>query len=143
MTMNKNTWIRKRDRTDYHDPILDQLNDRSVIPTWKCLEMFASNQSYFYFAKKPADLNLEESMFLASIVPNPKVFMYAFDTDGNLKPHLAGFYRLVSGILLKRMVITDLEFANLKPNVKLKGQARDFLRKPLTEPLDSLLIEQE
>ena len=99
--------------------------------------------SRFYFAKKPADLNLEESMFLASIVPNPKVFMYAFDTDGNLKPHVAGFYRLVSGILLKRMVITDLEFANLKPNVKLKGQARDFLRKPLTEPLDSLLIEQE
>ncbi len=99
--------------------------------------------SRFYFNKKPADLNLEESVFLASIVPNPKLFMYSFDADGNLKPHMAGFYKLISGILLKRMVITDEEYANLKPNVKLKGPARELIRKAPAMPIDSLLLELE
>ncbi|PZO23777.1 MAG: glycosyl transferase, partial [Flavobacteriaceae bacterium] len=41
--------------------------------------------AYFYFGKHPSQLNLNESLFLASIVPRPRGFMCQFDNQGKLK----------------------------------------------------------
>jgi membrane peptidoglycan carboxypeptidase len=90
--------------------------------------------SYFYFKKRPSDLNLAESIFLASIIPRPKSFRYSFDTEGRLKGSLAGYYRLVSEILYRKELISQNEFENLLPSVELKGNAR-----LLVLPSDSLL----
>ena len=89
-----------------------------------------TDASRFYFSKRPADLSLEECIFLASIVPSPKLFRYSFDSSGNLKGSLGSFYKVISGILLKKMVLTDMEYEQLKPSVRITGQARQFIFPP-------------
>lgn len=80
--------------------------------------------SRFYFSKKPSELTLEESIFLASIVPKPKSFRYSFDQEGHLKPHLEAYFRLISGILLKKNIITLEQHERLSFKVDLNGPAR-------------------
>lgn len=99
--------------------------------------------SGFYFGKQPKDLTLAESIYLASIIPHPKYFKYSFDTDGNLKPFLASYYRLLSNKMLGRNWITPDDTTGLQSNVKLSGPAKQFILPVDTLPLpsDSLLQE--
>jgi hypothetical protein len=83
--------------------------------------------SRFYFGKDPADLNLSESIFLASIVPKPKAFKYSFDQYGNLRGYVANYYRLISGIMVRRGLISQEEYESLYPRVELYGRARDLI----------------
>jgi membrane peptidoglycan carboxypeptidase len=83
--------------------------------------------SRFYFGKDPADLNLSESIYLASIVPKPKAFKYSFDKYGNLRGSVANYYRLISGIMVRRGLISQAEYENLQPRVNLYGRARDLI----------------
>lgn len=90
--------------------------------------------SYFYFKKRPSEINLQEGIFLASLLPHPKWFKYSFDREGNLKPFLSGYYRLVSNFLLKKNLISQQEYDNLLPNVKLTGPALNLIL-----PTDTIL----
>ncbi len=81
--------------------------------------------SEFYFAKRPSQLNLAESIFLASLLPRPKWYRSSFDDNGNLKPHLGDYYRIVSQFMLKKNLITQEQFDELKPEIILNGPARD------------------
>ena len=81
--------------------------------------------SEFYFAKKPSQLDLAESIFLANLLPHPKWYRSSFDSEGHLKPHLADYYRLVSNFMLKKNLITQEQFDQLKPDVNLAGPARE------------------
>ncbi|HNS11319.1 MAG TPA: biosynthetic peptidoglycan transglycosylase [Bacteroidia bacterium] len=81
--------------------------------------------SEFYFSKKPSQLDLAESIFLANLLPHPKWYRSSFDADGRLKPHLADYYRLVSNFMLKKNLITQEQFDQLKPEVTLNGPARE------------------
>jgi hypothetical protein len=81
----------------------------------------------YYFSKRPADLNLNESIFLAGLLPRPKAFRFAFDSTGVLKPYMAGYYRIVSNFLLRKNLITQQEYDALAPNVTLTGPARDVV----------------
>ncbi len=83
--------------------------------------------SDFYFNKSPIELTLPEGIFLASLLPHPKWFKYSFDSLGNLKPYLAEYYRLVSDFMLKKNLITQDEYDNLKPFIVLKGPAREMV----------------
>ena len=56
----------------------------------------------YYFQKSPSQLNLGESIFLASIVPRPKGGLYRFDYTGHLKPYMAGYYRLIGDLMAQR-----------------------------------------
>ena len=98
--------------------------------------------SKFYFNKKPADLSLAECIFLTSIIPGPKMFKYSFDEKGNLKGNLAAYYKLISGILLHKLVITDMEYEQLKPNIELKGEAKKLVLPTDSVPSDSLFMER-
>lgn len=53
----------------------------------------------YYFGKTPAELSLGESIFLASILPNPKAGLYAFMPDGSLRPGLHGYYNLIGNLM--------------------------------------------
>ena len=55
--------------------------------------------SQHYFLKRPADLNLGESIFLASIVPNPKKGINRFNEYGGLRPFMTGYYRLIGTLM--------------------------------------------
>ena len=51
--------------------------------------IYGINQaSHFYFNKRPPDLNLQESVYLASIVPHPKWYKYTFESNGVMRPFL-------------------------------------------------------
>ena len=94
--------------------------------------------SRFYFSKKPADLNLSEGIFLASIIPHPKYFKYMFDSSGTLKANQQGFYQLIASRLLKRDLISQEQFDQLVPSVKLNGDALNLILPTDTIPVDSI-----
>jgi hypothetical protein len=83
--------------------------------------------SRFYFSKKPDELTLAESVFLASLLPHPKWFKYSFDENGNLKPYFADYYRVVANFLLRKNLITQAEYDQLQPRVELKGRAKNLV----------------
>ncbi|QCR23109.1 biosynthetic peptidoglycan transglycosylase [Pontibacter sp. SGAir0037] len=87
----------------------------------------AKDASRFYFGKQPSELNLAEAIFLTSIIPSPKRFRSSFDNYGNLRSYKAGYFRLISGIMVRRGLISQEEYENLYPNVRLYGRARDLI----------------
>ncbi|MBL0046825.1 MAG: transglycosylase domain-containing protein [Bacteroidetes bacterium] len=83
--------------------------------------------SRFYFEKKPSELSLAESIFLAMIVPRPKGFKYNFGPDGKLKESVASYYSLVAGHMVRKGALTEQEKSELVPNVILKGFAKSMV----------------
>ncbi len=77
----------------------------------------------FYFNKTPGELNLQESIFLAGIIPRPKAFKYQFDEEGKLKPYLSGYFRILTGRMASKGWISSVDTSGLLPDVKLKGPA--------------------
>lgn len=61
-----------------------------------------SEASRYYFSKHPSELDLGESIFLASIVPRPKASLYRFDHAGHLKPYMSGYFRLIGNLMAQR-----------------------------------------
>lgn len=81
----------------------------------------------FYFAKRPSQLSLEECIFLASIIPRPKHFMWSFADDGHLKDSQAGYFRLIGERLVVKGIITEAQAAAIDiSNVRLSGRAREY-----------------
>lgn len=98
--------------------------------------------AHFYFKKDVSKLTLAECIYLASIVPRPKLFKYSFDKEGNLREYLASYYTLVSGKMLNRGWITQEEYDNLKPEINLKGPARDYIVTDTIPPADEIIKEK-
>lgn len=99
--------------------------------------------SKFYFNKKPAELNLAESIYLSSIIPHPKYFKYSFDKEGKLKPYLSGYYRLIASRMIFRTWITPFDTIGLKPEVTLHGDALKFILPADTIPADTIPPEDD
>jgi len=55
--------------------------------------------SRYYFNKRPSELTLGESIYLASIVPHPKTGLYSFQPDGTLRPGLVGYFNLIGNLM--------------------------------------------
>ncbi|TXK48610.1 penicillin-binding protein [Pontibacter qinzhouensis] len=87
----------------------------------------AKDASRFYFGKQPSELTLAEAIFLTSIIPSPKRYRSSFDSAGNLRSYKAGYYRLIGGHMARRGLISQEEYDNLYPNVRLSGRARDII----------------
>ncbi len=81
----------------------------------------------FYFNKKPSQLNLGESIFLASIVPKPKKFKYSFLPDGSLKPYMHNYFRFIGGLMVRRGKVPATDTANIFSSVVLRGIARNYV----------------
>ncbi|HOT13159.1 MAG TPA: biosynthetic peptidoglycan transglycosylase [Bacteroidales bacterium] len=96
----------------------------------------------YYFSKKPSELTLEESIFLAAIIPSPKAFKYCFDENKQLKSCYDGYYKMLSNIMLSRNQITVTDTAGLKANVILKGRALEALKKDTAMVVDSVEIDE-
>jgi hypothetical protein len=58
--------------------------------------------SRYYFGKRPADLNVGEGIFLANIVPRPKIAMLKFNGDGTLKDYMRSYFRYMGRIMARR-----------------------------------------
>ena len=97
----------------------------------------------FYFTKKPSDLNLKECLFLASIVPKPKKFMYEFDTDGFLKAIENKKQTFISNLMLRRGLIMPEDTIGQHTPMEITGNARSFLKFEVkdTIQIDSIMVE--
>ena len=97
----------------------------------------------FYFSKKPSDLNLKECLFLASIVPKPKKFMYEFDTDGFLKAFENKKQTFISNLMLRRGLIIPDDTIGQHIPMAITGNARSFLKFEVrdTIQIDSTMVE--
>ncbi|MBC7447028.1 MAG: transglycosylase domain-containing protein [Hymenobacteraceae bacterium] len=81
----------------------------------------------FFFGKRPADLTLNESLFLASIVPAPRRYRQSFDSYGNLRGKPRYFFKLISQLMHERGLISDIDYQKVWPGVTLAGAARDLI----------------
>lgn len=63
----------------------------------------------FYFGKKPSGLTVDESIFLASIIPIPKYYKSRFLPDGSLKPESADFIRLIKSKMVTKGMISPAD----------------------------------
>jgi hypothetical protein len=93
--------------------------------------------SRFYFNKQPKDLTLQESVFLAGIIPAPKHFRYQFDKQGKLKPSLGGYFRILSTRMASKGWISSADTIGLR-DLRLRGPALNLIL-----PQDSVEIDTE
>ncbi|MBC7381643.1 MAG: transglycosylase domain-containing protein [Bacteroidia bacterium] len=98
--------------------------------------------SRFYFEKKPFDLTLSESLFLATIIPAPKHFMWRFNNEGNPKPYLERTYRFLSNLMIARNVILAEDTLGLTHEIQIKGAARKFIIKNDSLVNDTLIDKE-
>ena len=83
--------------------------------------------SNFYFQKHPSALSLNESIFLAGIVPRPKAFAWQFSNDGSLKPYAVQKSRFISNLMMRRGLIPQSDTTAQRQNVYLAGRARSYV----------------
>ena len=100
--------------------------------------------SQFYFQKKPSDLNLKECLFLATIVPKPRKFMWAFDTDGKLKSFAQKQQKFLTNLMLRRGLLIPEDTIGQSVPITISGSAHSLLKLKVQDsiPADSLAIEE-
>jgi hypothetical protein len=101
--------------------------------------------SRYYFQKHPAELSLDESLFLASIVPRPKSFMWQFNEQGNLKSHAVRHNNYIKKLMLRRGLLIPEDTIAQSGFIYVSGAARSRIRikEQLPEEADTLEIEFE
>ncbi|MFP4555228.1 MAG: biosynthetic peptidoglycan transglycosylase [Bacteroidales bacterium] len=86
-----------------------------------------TESSEFYFNKEPDRIELNEAIFLASIIPRPSKFKYSFDSLGYLRPYMKDYYEFIGSTMFERDMINESELDSLTPSVTLRGNAKYFL----------------
>jgi hypothetical protein len=98
--------------------------------------------SRHYFGKSPADLSVGEGIFLANIVPRPKIAMFKFYGDGTLKPYLRGYFRFLGNIMARRGLTPADTSSYGFYNVRLREGLRQYLTPDTTE-IDTTAFDNE
>lgn len=98
--------------------------------------------SQFYFQKSPANLNLNECLFLATIIPRPKGFMWRFGKDGFQKDFVGRQYHFLSDLMLRRNVLLPEDTIGLDHRIIITGPAKKFIIKSDTLINDSIIIDE-
>jgi hypothetical protein len=100
--------------------------------------------SHFYFQKSPIDLTLKECLFLATIVPKPKKFMWQFDNEGNLKSFAKQQQKFLSNLMLRRGLLIPEDTIGQSIPLQLTGNAHSLLNIKVQDsiPVDSLKVEE-
>ncbi|PJJ83478.1 biosynthetic peptidoglycan transglycosylase [Mucilaginibacter auburnensis] len=92
----------------------------------------------YYFGKTPAELDLGESIYLASIVPSPRTGLYAFLPDGTLRPSRIFYFNSLGKLMaMSHHIPRDTTGAYGFYGVRL----REGLRHEIA-PVDSAQAEQ-
>jgi len=105
--------------------------------------IYGINQaSRFYFDKVPMELNLLESVYLASIVPHPKWYRYSFESNGVLRPFFGNYLKRMEEIMLRRNLMEPGDTAGVLPNVFLTGPAANIFSSPDSAVTDTLTLKE-
>jgi hypothetical protein len=97
--------------------------------------------SHFYFNKKPAELSLQESIFLAGIIPRPRSFKYHIEKDGTLKPHFVNFFEILSNRMVLRGLVAPEATQHIFEPLKLKGAALQHVSPETWTPQDEDIVD--
>ncbi|MBX0288801.1 transglycosylase domain-containing protein [Hymenobacter sp. HSC-4F20] len=81
----------------------------------------------FYFDKQPSNLNLSESLFLASIIPRPKSYRAGFNQYGEMRGAARYFHRLIAQLMARKGYISQSEYESLGSSVNFQGPARQYI----------------
>ena len=81
----------------------------------------------FYYAKTPAELNLGECIYLASIIPRPKYYRQAFNSYGELRGPTRWFFRYIADKMLEKGLLSESQRGNLNYAVSLQGPANKYI----------------
>lgn len=101
--------------------------------------------SDFYFQKRPKNLSLNECLFLASIVPKPKKFMYQFNEEGLQKSYAEKQQKFIKNLMLRRALITAEDTIGQSIPITISGRARSFLKLKVVQdsiPSDTLILPE-
>lgn len=96
----------------------------------------------YYFGKHPSELTTGEGIFLANIVPKPKVALYKFMSDGSLKPYLLPWFRFIGNTMARRGLTAADSSGYGFYNVRLREGLRQYLL-PDSVAIDTNKIEME
>lgn len=97
----------------------------------------------FYFQKTPAELTLNECLFLANIIPSPRKFMYQFNDQGNLKPSAVNKEKYLKRLMMRRGIIISEDTIAQYP-VRVIGSASSYIKikEIVPEVIDSTAIDE-
>ena len=102
--------------------------------------------SHFYFQKSPANLNVDECLYLATIIPKPRKFMYQFNDQGNLRDYALKNQKFLKNLMFRRGLLVPEDTLGQLP-VYISGNARSLIRIKAPDSTavknDSLAIEDE
>lgn len=98
----------------------------------------------FYFQKKPSDLTLQECLFLATIIPKPRKFMWQFDTEGRLKSFASQQQKFLGNLMFRRGLLTPEDTIGQFLPLQLTGSAHSLLKLKVQDSIavDSLEVEE-
>ena len=98
----------------------------------------------FYFQKNPSDLTLQECLFLATIIPKPRKFMWQFDPEGRLKSFASQQQKFLGHLMLRRGILTPEDTIGQSIPLQLTGSAHSLLKLKVQDSiaLDSLEVEE-
>ncbi|WP_316834108.1 biosynthetic peptidoglycan transglycosylase [Pedobacter nutrimenti] len=83
--------------------------------------------SRYYFGKTPASLSIGEGIFLANIVPRPKIALFKFRGDGGLKDYLYPYFKYMGNIMARRGLTPSDTSGYGFYNVRLREGLRQYL----------------
>lgn len=95
-----------------------------------------------YFGKRPSDLNIGEGIFLANIVPRPKIALYKFRGDGGLKDYMYPYFKYIGNIMAKRGLTPPDTSGYGFYNVHLREGLRQYLL-PDTTTIDTNAFDND
>ncbi|MES2485056.1 MAG: biosynthetic peptidoglycan transglycosylase [Bacteroidota bacterium] len=98
----------------------------------------------YYFEKTPMQLTLDECVYLASIIPRPKGFMWQFDTTGSLKSHAVKHNKYMKDLMLRRGLIMPEDTLNQTGKIVINGRGRSRIKLNIENLFadDSLDVEE-
>jgi hypothetical protein len=93
----------------------------------------AEEAARYYFATDAEKLSLEESLFLAIVVPSPSKWRWRFKPDGTLRPYARAQMRFIAGKMAAKGWL-DPEQVPVADSIQvtLRGPARDLFVAPDT-----------
>lgn len=84
--------------------------------------------SEYYFDKRVDDLTLSECIYLATIIPRPKKFAWAFEKDGSMKSYLKEQHLFLMRRMAQKEYLTTNDTAGYEVNVNIKGKAKELIQ---------------
>jgi hypothetical protein len=84
--------------------------------------------SNFYFQKHPSELTLRESLFLASIIPSPKRFMWQFNDQGELRSPYQHHQDRLTRLMFQRGLLKPEDTMYQIKKIMISGPARRHIR---------------